>query len=465
MASHTFATSDDEERRMLELALAVSAAEAGEGAAPKPPPQQQQQQQQQQQPQQQQQQPQQQQQQAPSSDGGRAGGLGGLLRAVRSGLSSGADALGLPRCAGCGGAVGGVGEAFLNAQGATWHAGCFRCAGCSQPLTGGGGGGFQYTIHEGKPYHAACGRELFHPRCCVCRELIPQSPDGRIQWQTHAFWRGDDTRFCPAHSADGTPTCCACQRLEPRGAEWPPLSDGRRVCLECLGTIVADTPDAQPLYREVLEFFKAQGMPHPYAPPLLLVESSVLEAHASQEGRAGGAEGPVFHVRGLCVATIYTTIPAVMRIAAGGLGVSSVATALAGGAGGALPPGVSQRCQVQSLLVLYGLPRLLCGSIIAHELTHAYIRMQNVARLDPQLEEGLCQLMAYLWIESQDHAARRAGPEQERLASYLAHQVRSDPSPVYGDGFRRALELYQLRGLRPLLDHALSARAWPTWDA
>jgi hypothetical protein len=36
---------------------------------------------------------------------------------------------------------------------------------------------------------------------------------------------------------------------------------------------------------------------------------------------------------------------------------------------------------------------------------------------------------------------------------------------VYGDGFRRALELYQLRGLRPLLDHALRARAWPAWGA
>lgn len=320
--------------------------------------------------------------------------------------------------------------------------------------------------------------------------------------------------------------------------------------------------------------------PRPTRLPSLPPPARARAEHASTEGRGGGArDGPVFHVRGLCVATIYTTIPAVVRVAAGALGVSSVATALArGGGGGALPPGASQRCQVQSLLVLYGLPRLLCGSIIAHELTHAYvsscravavararllgggrqrgarpaarplgaggasgatsrgpeprsppylpnpttphrppaparqtplpgspqshhsplapgptpythtpqklqIRMQNVAQLDPQLEEGLCQvgrwggaggwagrpgrgalllchplfhpkhnhhpspfktlpppfshqppsppnpstrpnpppqLMAYLWLESQDHAAKRAGPEQERLASYLA---------------------------------------------
>lgn len=53
-----------------------------------------------------------------------------------------------------------------------------------------------------------------------------------------------------------------------------------------------------------------------------------------------------------------------------GFGVSSVATALGGGP---LPPGATQRVSVQSLLVLYGLPRLLCGSIVAHELTHAWV--------------------------------------------------------------------------------------------
>jgi hypothetical protein len=47
-----------------------------------------------------------------------------------------------------------------------------------------------------------------------------------------------------------------------------------------------------------------------------------------------------------------------------------------------------------------------------------------------------------------------------------SYQIRTDTSPVYGDGFRRALELYQLRGLRALFDHVLTQKAWPTgWDA
>lgn len=46
-----------------------------------------------------------------------------------------------------------------------------------------------------------------------------------------------------------------------------------------------------------------------------------------------------------------------------------------------------------------------------------------------------------------------------------SHQIRTDTSPVYGDGFRAALELYQYRGLRALFDHVLRHRAWPTgWE-
>jgi hypothetical protein len=87
--------------------------------------------------------------------------------------------------------------------------------------------------------------------------------------------------------------------------------------------------------------------------------------------------------------------------------------------------------------------------------------MRHVAHLDPQLEEGLCQLMAYLWLEAQAHAAAADGPGAERLLSYLAHQIRTDASPIYGDGFRAALAAFQARGVKALFDHALAQRCFP----
>lgn len=57
--------------------------------------------------------------------------------------------------------------------------------------------------------------------------------------------------------------------------------------------------------------------------------------------------------------------------------------------------------QVTAILVLGGLPRLLAGSILAHECMHAWLRLDGTHRLPLPVEEGLCQLMALLWLESQ----------------------------------------------------------------
>ena len=54
-----------------------------------------------------------------------------------------------------------------------------------------------------------------------------------------------------------------------------------------------------------------------------------------------------------------------------------------------------------AILVLAGLPRLMAGSILAHEVMHAWLRLTGSPKLSLDVEEGLCQLMALLWLESQ----------------------------------------------------------------
>ena len=58
--------------------------------------------------------------------------------------------------------------------------------------------------------------------------------------------------------------------------------------------------------------------------------------------------------------------------------------------------------QVTAILVLFGFPWLLTGTILAHECMHAWLRLQSVTQLPLQTEEGLCQLMGLLWLEAQD---------------------------------------------------------------
>lgn len=57
--------------------------------------------------------------------------------------------------------------------------------------------------------------------------------------------------------------------------------------------------------------------------------------------------------------------------------------------------------QVTALLVLYGLPRLLTGTILAHECMHAWFVLNYIDCSNKTVNEGLSQLMALIWIEAQ----------------------------------------------------------------
>lgn len=66
------------------------------------------------------------------------------------------------------------------------------------------------------------------------------------------------------------------------------LDDGRKVCLNCLDSIVVDTKDCQPLYREILKFYKSIGMPIEQEIPMLLVARSALNAARDGEKDVSG---------------------------------------------------------------------------------------------------------------------------------------------------------------------------------
>lgn len=61
-----------------------------------------------------------------------------------------------------------------------------------------------------------------------------------------------------------------------------------------------------------------------------------------------------------------------------------------------------KRCEITSIFVVYGLPALSTGEVLAHECMHAFLRLTGSTELSRKVEEGLCQLMALLWLERQE---------------------------------------------------------------
>ena len=122
-------------------------------------------------------------------------------------------------------------------------------------------------------------------------------------------------------------------------------------------------------------------MPLKEAVAVVLVDASAL-TRSSSEAHDGGQHVP--HTRGLTLAQIPNLPP---------------------GRGGRQLSAQEQVHQhagcVSAILILYALPRLLTGATLAHEIMHAWLRQSGVNNLELEVEEGMCQLMALLWLQRQ----------------------------------------------------------------
>ncbi|KAK7406627.1 hypothetical protein VNO78_08256 [Psophocarpus tetragonolobus] len=372
-------------------------------------------------------------------------------------------------CAGCKSEIG-QGR-FLSCMGAVWHPECFCCHACHLPITD-----YEFSMSSNRPYHKSCYRDKHHPRCDVCKNFIPTNSSGLIEYRAHPFWL---QKYCPSHELDGTPRCCSCERMEPRDTKYLFLDDGRKLCLECLDSSIMDTHECQPLYLEIQEFYEGLNMKLEQQIPMLLVERQAL--NEAMEGEKNGHHH-LPETRGLCLSEeqTVTTISRRPRIGAGYRVMDMITE----------PYRLIRRCEVTAILVLYGLPRLLTGSILAHEMMHAWLRLKGYPNLSPEVEEGICQVLAYMWLDSElysgsgnggasssssasssnsssspsSSASSKKGKRsdfEKKLGEFFKHQIESDTSSAYGDGFRLGNQAMLKYGLKRTLDHIHMTGSFP----
>ncbi|KAM5576281.1 hypothetical protein ABKV19_007249 [Rosa sericea] len=370
-------------------------------------------------------------------------------------------------CAGC---KRGIGHGrYLSCVGAVWHPDCFCCHACNLPITD-----YEFSMSENHPYHKSCYKEKHHPRCDVCKSFIPTNSAGLIEYRAHPFWL---QKYCPSHERDRTPRCCSCERMEPRDTKYLLLDDGRKLCLECLDSAIMDTHECQPLYLEIQEFYEGLNMKVEQQVPMLLVERQAL--NEAMEGEKNGHHH-LPETRGLCLSEeqTVTTISRRPKIGAGYRMIDMITE----------PRTLVRLCEVTAILVLYGLPRLLTGSILAHEMMHAWLRLKGYPNLSPEVEEGICQVLAHMWLEAETYSAPgsdvgtsssssssssasssssgsskkgKRSDFEKKLGDFFKHQIESDSSTAYGEGFRQGNQAVLKYGLRRTLDHIRITGSFP----
>ncbi|CAN1257313.1 Protein DA1-related 2 [Linum perenne] len=310
---------------------------------------------------------------------------------------------------------------YLGCMGMFFHPECFRCHSCAYPITE-----TEFSLSGKDPYHKSCFKELTHPKCEVCLQFIPTNSAGLIEYRCHPFW---SQKYCPCHEHDGTARCCSCERLEVLlvmkswTARYYTLEDGRSLCMECMESAIMDTGDCQPLYHAIRDYYEGMNMRGYHHMP---------------------------ETRGLCLSEEQTVTSVQRRPRIGGHRLVGMRTQ---------PQKLIRRCEVTAILVLYGLPRLLTGAILAHELMHGWLRLKGYRNLNPEVEEGICQVLSYMWLESEvfsSYSSSKKGGRSEvenKLGEFFMHQIAHDASPAYGGGFRSANKAVNKYGLRRTLDH------------
>ncbi|XP_023643440.1 protein DA1-related 6 [Capsella rubella] len=328
----------------------------------------------------------------------------------------------------------------VNILGVLWHPKCLICHACDKPI----------AIQEVKNY-VSNSRGSFHKSCydryCyICKGKVRE-------FGKHPFW---NELYCLAHETDGTPKCCSCERLEPMGTNYVALGDSRLLCLECMDSAVMDSDECQPLHFDMRDFFEGLNMKIEKVFPFLLVEKQALNKAEKEEKIAYQYE---VVTRGICLSE-EQTVDSVSQGPTRGPGNKLTLTGMA-----TEPQRVVRECEVTAILILYGLPRLLTGYILAHEMMHAYLRLNGHRNLNKVLEEGICQVLGHMWLESERYAAvdataaaasssssSRTPPAsaskkgewsdfEKKLVEFCKHQIETDESPVYGEGFRKVNEM------------------------
>lgn len=363
-----------------------------------------------------------------------------------------APAAALKSCTACARPIAG---SYVTVGHRAFHPDCMKCAQCTRSIPTG-----ELKLEGDRPYHTACHKAVHHPRCYVCEVYLPEERTAH-GGSVIRFLREPEfpaSMACAKHRTDGSLQCTGCLRYLPQASKVQFKSPEHCLCDDCVGIVVPDSEAAEPILTSIVEWYGRLGLRFPYVPPVLLVDLPSLERAASE----GGSLERRAHVHGLCLTQINIEYETVGKL-------------------GSRVPHRLQRVgefAVTAILALFGLPRPRLGAVLAHELMHCYLALAGYKQRVPgslgaseagwglatEVEEGLCELMAWLWMMEDGRLPPIMAPDEHnnRLVAMHARRMLERKDLVYGDGFRAAHQAFSNVGLKVLLAHVMEHGSFPT---
>ena len=387
---------------------------------------------------------------------------------------------------------------MVRAREKSYCVGCMRCQVCRKVLEG------QVYHHDSDRtglYCHRCLQDKYGIKCVVCDSFLVG------QYVRHNYF--DSEKYCVTHEElERRRKCTSCHRMEPQAhtakGQFVDLPDQRTVCLECLDSAVMTTDEMAALYQGVVNFMESFLS---LTIPVGMREVAVLavDTNSLNEERVAGSlthGGVGGQVRGLTLSRCGE-----MQHYSQGDMTFDWSTGWRVGPRRVFK--VDQIRTVTAVLVLYGLPRDLTASILAHEATHVYLKLNKEFPIDLSLpsEEGLCQVVAHKYLQhlrrqnderwASASAARRlldsgqgarvrtggfdflsprapgdvkqaeatrgdpSAEIEDKLLGFFLHSIETDQSAVYGDGYRHAQRVVEALGIDVALEELRANKSLP----
>lgn len=270
-------------------------------------------------------------------------------------------------------------DGWIEALGRFWHPDHFLCSACGAPVGG------DFVVEDGQPVHVACS-EARRPVCMGC--------GAKLNGVTIVDAWGQ--RYCAAHEGELVP-CLGCGGFLSRHARsMPGASILANWCRRCAAIGVSTDAVLKREFSKVLRWAESFGL-HGVSSPVEVRFGSEAEFPNACECRSARRAG----------LTLWVEPARPQR----------------------LVPAQVER-QVTSVAVLRGAPQPLCQTILAHEAGHVWFCHERLTDVDPVLEEGFCEYVAY----------RFNGANPTLLGNHYRKQIAENDDPVYGVGFRAVHE-------------------------
>ncbi|KAF8394150.1 hypothetical protein HHK36_020356 [Tetracentron sinense] len=234
------------------------------------------------------------------------------------------------------------------------------------------------------------------------------------------------------------------------------IEDGRKFCQECLEIAIMSTEECLPLYVDIQDFFEGLNMKVEQQVPLHLVDR-----HGLNEVVKGEKSAP--ELRGLCMSETRD-VNSVVRS-------SRIMEAFRVKIMKKKPYKLKRKWEVTAIIILSGLPRLLTGSILAHELMHAWMRLKGYSTVSRDVKEGMCAVLAHMWLESEimlwsastssSSSSTRRSKFEKNFGEFCKRKIEKDQSKVCADRFRAANRAVSTYGLQATLAHIGKTGSFP----